>query len=113
MKASACARLLVSLLLLWQLAAASAFEPSHTAVGNHAAASTAEHCAKHPATDSSAPTPSQHCCEQGPGCHCLQTLAPGLPDLGLAHVPRDSVQVVLLRAPPPSLQADEHFRPPI
>ncbi len=113
MKASVCARLLVSLLLLWQLAAASALEPSHAAVGGHAAVATAGHCAKLSATDSSAPAPSQPCCEQGPGCHCLQALALGLPDLDLAHVARDSVQVVLLRTPPPSLQTDEHFRPPI
>ena len=112
MRKSGCLRLVLTLLMLSQLAGAYALTP-----GGHAASAQAAttHCASHTGHSGkdTGPTAPGSCCEQPAGCHCpqapaLQGLEVVLPD-GYADV----AAPFPLRSPPPQLLTGEPFRPPI
>ena len=105
-------RLLLSLLVLSQFAAAYALVPS---AGAAIVAGGAAHCQTHAGHRSPLPASgtTANCCQQPAGCHCPQASALQPPDVLLGRAFADVVPRVRPPAPPLQQQSDELFRPPI
>jgi hypothetical protein len=116
-------RLLLALLLLWQLNAAVALAGVHGAAAAQAIDAPPTHCARHatggsdetrPATGDPAVPQSPDCCHNASAmCHCVQIPGLALPMLASGEALPPDPPPVPRTAPRPQARSADFFRPPI